>query len=184
MNKTFEEDLNDAVSYHGHLCVGQILGVRMARYGCAALNIDDPRKCRDLMVFVENDRCLSDAIGIVTGCSLGKRRLKHRDYGKSAASFVNIETGEAVRVSSIGWSKGPSDKNALLEYFQKQSDSELFRLQRVEIKILPQDMPGPPTEKVQCTVCGEFVTDSRHLIKDGMPICKPCANDAYYKEKL
>jgi len=180
LERTFEEDLNDAVSYHGHLCPGQILGVRMARLACATLGLANPRSFRDLIVFVENDRCLSDAVGVVTGCTTGRRRLKHKDYGKSAASFFDISSGKAIRVSSIGWAQVPQDED-MLEFFNKIPDVELFKIENIRIKIPPEDMPGKPLEKALCSKCGEFITDSRHVVKDGKVLCKACAGTAYYE---
>jgi formylmethanofuran dehydrogenase subunit E len=180
LEKSFEEDLKDAAEYHGHICVGQIIGVRLARLGCATLGIAQPRSCRDLVTFVEIDRCLSDAVGTVTGCKGGKRRLKYKDYGKSAATFVNIATGEAVRVSSIGWCNVPKDADPN-EYLGKIKDEELFKVERVSVKIKPEDLPGPPVSKVQCSSCGEFVTDRRELVKDGKTLCKTCADGGYYE---
>src|SRR2546422_4190472 len=37
-----------------------------------------------LITFVETDRCAADAVAVVTGCRLGKRALKFRDWGKVA----------------------------------------------------------------------------------------------------
>jgi len=179
LERTFEEDLNDAVSYHGHLCPGQILGVRMARLACSTLGLANPRSFRDLIVFVENDRCLSDAVSIVTGCSSGRRRLKHKDYGKSAASFLDISSGKAIRVSSIGWQRVPEGGD-MLEFFNRIPDGELFKIENVGITIPPEDMPGKPLEKVLCSKCGEFITDKRQVVQDGKVLCKACAGTPYY----
>src|SRR5882757_7821190 len=105
--QTFDELLREAEIAHGHLCAGQILGVRMAMLGCKRLGIDEP-KSKDrkrLVTFVEIDRCATDAIGVVTGCRLGKRALKFRDWGKMAASFLDLETGKAIRIAALESSK-------------------------------------------------------------------------------
>src|SRR5579863_10348490 len=99
--------LEEAKVAHGHLCAGQVLGVRLAMLGCARLGIEDPRG-RDrkrLVTFVEIDRCATDAIGVVTGCRLGKRALKFRDWGKMAATFVDLETQRAIRIVALESSK-------------------------------------------------------------------------------
>src|SRR5438445_3463259 len=105
--KSFEELLREAEQAHGHLCAGQILGVRMAMLGLDKLGIADPRgkDRKRLVTFVEIDRCATDAIGVVTGCRLGKRALKFKDWGKMAATFVDLESGRAVRVASRESSK-------------------------------------------------------------------------------
>jgi formylmethanofuran dehydrogenase subunit E len=98
------ESLDDllamAETAHGHLCAGQILGVRMALFGLERLGIEDPRGAdrKRLVTYVEIDRCATDAIGLVTGCRLGKRALKFRDWGKMAATFVDLPSGRGVRI--------------------------------------------------------------------------------------
>ena len=96
--RPFEELLEESGKLHGHVCPGQILGVRMAMLGCTLVGVDEPTKSKSLIVYVEIDRCATDAIQAVTGCRLGKRTLKYLDYGKVAATFVNTTTGKAFRV--------------------------------------------------------------------------------------
>src|SRR5437868_12972674 len=105
--KSLDEYLHDAEQAHGHLCAGQILGVRMAMLGLEKLGIDDPRgkDRKRLVTFVEIDRCATDAIAVVTGCRLGKRALKFRDWGKMAATFVDVEKDQAVRLAAKESSK-------------------------------------------------------------------------------
>ena len=76
--QTFEELLEHSTTIHGHICAGQVIGVRMSMIGLKEIDIYDPRgkDRKSLYVFVEIDRCATDAIQTVTGCSLGKRSLK------------------------------------------------------------------------------------------------------------
>src|SRR5712671_6199673 len=105
--KTLQEYLDDAAVAHGHLCAGQVLGVRMAMFGLEQLGIAEPqgKDRKRIVTFVEIDRCATDAIAVVTGCRLGKRALKFRDWGKLAATFVDVETGKAVRIAARESSK-------------------------------------------------------------------------------
>ncbi len=97
--KSLEEYLTLAAQSHGHMCPGQVLGVRMAMLGLKQLGIDEPADFRKrLLTVVEIDRCATDAVSLVTGCRLGKRSMKFLDYGKVAATFVDLETGHAIRV--------------------------------------------------------------------------------------
>src|SRR5207253_4813705 len=97
--KSLEEYLTLAAQSHGHMCPGQVLGVRMAMLGLKQLGIDEPADFRKrLLTVVEIDRCATDAVSLVTGCRLGKRSMKFLDYGKVAATFVDLETSNAVRV--------------------------------------------------------------------------------------
>src|SRR5215510_11287392 len=105
--KSFDEYLRDAEQVHGHICAGQVLGVRLAMLGLRELGIDDPhgKDRKSLVTFVEIDRCATDAVAVVTGCRLGKRALKFRDWGKLAATFIDLESGRAVRVAAKESSK-------------------------------------------------------------------------------
>src|SRR5437868_10802534 len=98
--KSFDEYVTLAEAAHGHMCAGQILGLRLAIYGVSLLGIDDPagKDRKRLVSFVEIDRCATDAVPIVTGCRMGKRALKFRDFGKVAATFCDLQADRAVRV--------------------------------------------------------------------------------------
>src|SRR5512146_1931001 len=92
-----------AAQAHGHLCAGQILGLRLALYGMRLLGLDDPAGAdrKRLITYVEIDRCATDAIAVVTGCRLGKRALKFLDFGKVAATFCDLRPPRAVRVVAL-----------------------------------------------------------------------------------
>ena len=179
--RSFEEDLQAAAAYHGHLCTGMFLGVRMARYGLKLLGIDDPFTFKDLIVFVEIDRCASDAVCVVTGCTLGRKRLKLVNYGKMAATFVNLATQQAVRISPNGYINMPEGVEPK-EFWSSFSDEELFIARKVSVNFLPRDLPGRPQSNVQCSLCGEKVLDGREVEKDGVLLCLACASEPYYKE--
>jgi len=178
--RDFNEDLQDAITYHGHLCSGQILGVRMARRGLELLGVDDPKSFRNLVVYVECDRCLADAIGTVTGCKLGKRNLKWMDYGKSAATFLNTETGQAIRLHTLQHYRPPEGAD-LVEFYDAISDDEMFAVDTVKVHFGPQDLPGKPIDHARCEACGEEVNDGRQVVQDGKTLCKACAFGAYYE---
>jgi formylmethanofuran dehydrogenase subunit E len=188
----FEMLLQESVKLHGHLCPGQVLGVRMALLGLSAVAIDDPKgkDRKNLVVFVEMDRCATDAVQSVTGCSLGKRTMKFLDYGKMAATFVNLLSGRAVRVIALDESRHKAknlfphlqDKYAAqLEAYKIMPDEELFEVMEVSVEIKPEDMPGRPLRRVQCFSCGEYVQDMREVCREGRTLCRPCADSTYYK---
>lgn len=179
--RTYQEDLQAAAAYHGHLCAGMYLGVRMARYGLRLLEIEDPFTFRDLIVYVEIDRCASDAICVVTGCTLGRKRLKLVNYGKMAATFVNLATNEAIRLSPNGYRQVSEGVNAD-EYWAGFSDEELFEIEEVKVNILPRDLPGKPQSKTQCKQCGENVLDAREVDLAGEKFCLACAGEPYYQK--
>ena len=187
----FEKLLAESVQNHGHLCPGQVLGVKMSLRGLSEIGIQDP-KCKqrkDFMVIVEMDRCVLDAVQSVTGCSLGKRTMKFMDFGKMAATFVNLGTGKAVRVLAREESRRKAKERFphILNKYAGQfkaygimSDEELFEVMPVEVQLRPEDMPGRPLSRVVCEACGEHVQDGREVLLDGVVLCKSCAGSSYY----
>ncbi len=180
----FESLLTESVKIHGHLCAGQVLGVRMTMLGLKAIGINDPKgkDRKNIIVFVEMDRCATDAVQSVTGCSLGHRTMKFLDYGKMAASFLNLKTGKAMRIIAREDSREkakeffPKIENkyaAQLEAYKVMSDEELFGVMEVTINVAPQNMPGKPMRRVQCDSCGEHVQDMREVCQDGKVLCVP-----------
>ena len=190
--KTLEEYITLAGQNHGHMCPGQVLGIRMAIYGLRALEFDDPVKYRKrLLTFVEIDRCATDAVSLVTGCRLGKRSLKFRDYGKVAATFVDLETGRAVRIVARDDSRARAramfpdladPHQAQLAAYKVMGDGELFTLQRVRVTLDATDLPGRPRSRVNCQRCGEGINDVRERHIEGRILCRPCAGEGYYEE--
>lgn len=190
--KSFDELLHDAEEAHGHLCAGQVLGVRMAMLGLQLLGIEDPRgkDRKRLVTFVEIDRCMTDAVGVVTGCRLGKRALKFRDWGKVAATFVDLANGRSVRVSAKESSKAlaqqmhPEIENKnqqqMLTYSEVRND-DLFDVKWVKVSLPPEELPGYKGERIVCSKCGEGINFHREVIRDGETLCRSCAGEQYYE---
>jgi formylmethanofuran dehydrogenase subunit E len=187
----FETLLEESVRVHGHLCPGQVLGVRMSMIGMREIGVSDPKGAdrKDIVVFVEMDRCATDAVQSVTGCSLGKRTMKFMDYGKMAATFLNLRTGRAVRIvareesreMAVRYFPETQDRHrAQLEAYKVMSDQELFEAMEVRVEIRPEDMPGRPMRRVRCERCGEYVQDLREVKDKGQILCRPCAGGGYY----
>ena len=183
--------LQESVKLHGHLCPGQVLGVRMSMLGLRELGISDPKGAdrKSLIVFVEMDRCATDAVQSVTGCSLGHRTMKFMDYGKMAATYLNLKTGKAVRIVAREESRekakeyfpGGENKYAgQLEAYKVMADAELFDAMEVSVNVRAEDMPGRPLQRVQCDSCGEHIQDRREVCKNGKVLCIPCAQGGYY----
>jgi formylmethanofuran dehydrogenase subunit E len=190
--RTFDELLAAAEVMHGgHACPGQVLGVRMAMRACRELGIEDPwQDKKQLIVFVEIDRCAADAIAAVTGCRLGKRTLKHVDYGKMAATFLDTHSGQAVRVLALEESRhqaqryataGMSKYEAQCKAYQVIPDDQLFVVQKVKVDLRADDQPGPPLSRVRCDRCGERVNDRREVRANRQMLCRACANGTYYR---
>jgi formylmethanofuran dehydrogenase subunit E len=188
--KTLEEYLDLAAATHGHICAGQVLGVRLAMLGLRELGIEDPvRDRKRLVTYVEIDRCVTDAVALVAGCRLGKRALKFFDWGKVAATFVDLQTGRAVRIVAREDSKKRAGEMfPALEKEQGQqqayrvlADEELFEKQPVRVEILPEDLPGFKGPRVVCEACGEGINFKREVVSNGRTLCRACAGPRYYQ---
>jgi formylmethanofuran dehydrogenase subunit E len=189
--KTLAEYETLAAEAHGHLCAGQILGLRMALYGVRLLGLADPAGAdrKRLVTFVEIDRCATDAIPIVTGCRLGKRALKFRDFGKMAATFCDLREDRAVRLVARESAKDRArelypeieNKNQQqMRAYREMADEELFETQWVRVAIGPEDLPGYKAPRVVCARCGEQVAFQREVVRDGETVCRACAGESYY----
>jgi formylmethanofuran dehydrogenase subunit E len=115
--------------------------------------------------------------------------MKFMDYGKMAATFVNLRTGKAVRIVAREESREkakeyfPEVKNkysAQLEAYKIMSDEELFDVMEVVVTLQPEDMPGRPLRRVQCDTCVEYVQDMKEIYCEGKALCIPCAERGYY----
>jgi formylmethanofuran dehydrogenase subunit E len=189
----FETLLKGSALAHGHLCPGQVVGVRMAMLGCRLIGLDDPGapdQIKKIIVYLEMDRCTSDAVAHVTGVKLGRRSLKFMDYGIMAATFVNLETEKAYRILSTEeardlvsvYAPEINEKSTQqLEAYLRMPDSVLFRVQKVQVPISEFDLPGPTRSKLSCSQCGQVVRDHREVQVEGMTLCKPCACGAYFE---
>jgi formylmethanofuran dehydrogenase subunit E len=190
--QSFEALLHEAEIAHGHLCAGQILGVRMAMLGLRCLGIDDPRGAdrKRLVTFIEIDRCATDAIGVVTGCRLGKRALKFRDWGKMAATFIDLKPAsgasqKAIRIAARESSKQRArelypqmvDKNQQQMFaYREMPDADLFTEQWVHVPLHPREMPGYKSQRIACSVCGEGINYDREVLMESDILCQGCAS--------
>ena len=185
--RPFDDLLREAVAFHGHLCPGQVLGVRMTIAGCRALGLEHPQQDgKRLVVFVEIDRCPTDAIQALTGVSLGKRTLKHVDYGKTAATFVDTLTRDAVRVivrddaRQLARGLAPSEgdpRRAQTAAYRSIPEDALLRLERVTVD--PERLERRRV-RVACGRCGEGVNYEREVSAGGRVVCRACAGESYY----
>ena len=184
--QSLDELLEKAKVAHGHLCAGQILGVRMALLGLKELGIADPLDVdrKRLATFVEIDRCATDAIGMVTGCRLGKRTLKFKDWGKMAATFVDLATDQGVRIVALEGSRElarelfphiESKSAQQMQAYRELPDEKLFRIERVQVHVDPAELPGYKAERVICEGCGEGVNFGRYEVVAGQQLCLSCA---------
>ena len=194
---SLDEYLLEAEQAHGHLCAGQVLGVRLAMLGLEKLGIEDPRgkDRKRLITFVEIDRCATDAIAVVTGCRLGKRALKFRDWGKMAATFVDlgikdVREGKAIRIAAKESSKAlaramhpeieSKNQQQMLAY-REMPEADLFTTQWVKVDLAAEEFPGYKGERIVCSDCGEGINFRREVLRDGRVLCRACGGERYYE---
>jgi formylmethanofuran dehydrogenase subunit E len=189
---SFHSLLESCAADHGHLCPGQVVGVRMAILGCRLIGMDQPKRIdqiKKLLVYVEMDRCTADAVAHVTGVKLGRRSLKFVDYGIMAATFMNLDTRDSYRVLSTEDARDLAQVYApefattserQIAAFTRMPDSVLFRVQKVRVKIDEFDLPGPTRRKATCSRCGQVIRDAREILLQGNPVCKPCTDRSYF----
>jgi formylmethanofuran dehydrogenase subunit E len=188
--KSLAEYLELAAQAHGHLCAGQVLGVRLAMLGLRELGIDDPvAERKRLVTYVEIDRCVTDAVALVAHCRLGKRALKFRDWGKVAATFVDLKTGRAVRIAAKESSKQAArdmfpelEKEAgQQKAYAQLGDDILFSKQWVTVEVPPEDLPGFKGPRTVCAQCGEGINFKREVVIHRRTLCRSCAGESYYR---
>ncbi|BDZ70320.1 FmdE family protein [Methanobacterium petrolearium] len=189
----FDVLLEKGRNFHGEVCPGIVIGTRIAMAGMKELGMNPGERNRDLMVYVEIDRCMADAVQAVTGITMGHRTLKYKDYGKFAATFLDLSTGKAVRVSAAENKREPPkpgekndnnrpDMKKMVEALSKVPEEELLLIEEVKVDIGEHDIPGFPKFKTHCEECGDRVLDRREVIVDGRTLCKACAEGSYYQK--
>jgi formylmethanofuran dehydrogenase subunit E len=178
----FDVYLKKAGEFHGHICTGIALGTRMSLAAMKALGIKPGERNKSLIVYTEIDRCMTDAVQTVTKCSLGRRSLKCADYGKFAATFVNLDTGKALRATTREYFRGSDSIEETLKQLSAIPDSDLIALQEVTVSIPATDLPGFPTREAVCATCGEKIMDGREVSQGEKILCRGCAQGKYYSE--
>lgn len=181
--------LEQSAAMHHHLCPRQVLGVRMGMLAGELLNLDLPQTNKRLFTFVETDGCFADGVAVATGCTLGHRTLRLMDYGKVAATFVDTETGQALRIFphpssrqfAADWCPQLATPwRAMLEAYQQLPIEKLFCWQSVHLALDLRALISRHGVRTNCAVCGEEILNEREVIIDGQPVCRACTGDVYY----
>jgi formylmethanofuran dehydrogenase subunit E len=182
--------LDQSSARHSHLCPRQVLGARIGLAGAAALNLDVPRNDKHLLIIIETDGCFADGIEAATGCTIGHRTLRVEDYGKIAATFVDVETGQAVRVAprldvrERAYACTPDEPRhyfAQLKAYQVMPDHELLSIQRVQLTTPVEAIVSRAGVRANCDLCGEEIINEREVVRDGLTLCRSCAGQGYYQ---
>lgn len=187
---SLNEVLRISAARHSHLCPRQVLGARIGLAGAQALGLEAPRSDKRLLVILETDGCFADGIEAATGCTIGHRTLRVEDYGKVAATFVDVKTGQAMRiipaldVRQRAYIYAPQEKRhyfAQLAAYQTMPDSELLSFQEVYLNASVEALVSRPGVRVNCELCGEEIINEREVLQEGRTLCKACAGKSYYQ---
>ena len=177
---------------HSHLCPRQVLGVRLGLAGLQILGFDQPHNDKSLLVITETDGCFADGLEVAAGVSVGHRTLRVEDYGKVAATFIDVKTGEAIRlapkldVRHQALKYAPEEKRhyfAQLAGYQIMPDEELFSATPVFLATPVEQIVSRAGARTNCYVCGEEIINEREIIRDGRVYCRACVGEGYYQEK-
>ncbi len=182
MEENLDFYLKKGEALHGDICGGIVLGTRLTLAAMRTLEMNPAVKNKNLLVFVEVDRCMADAIQAVTGCSLGHRTLKHMNYGKFGAVFYDMESKRAVRVTERKNIRKETQGDLTAD-FRSIPDEALIKVEEVEMNLNANDLPGKPEKIKECQQCGELIFDGREVNHNGRVLCRACAEGAYYKPK-
>ncbi|MCL4870794.1 MAG: formylmethanofuran dehydrogenase [Anaerolineae bacterium] len=187
--RNLETILNESASRHRHLCPRQVLGARMGLAGAAALGLTIPRTDKRLLIILETDGCFADGLEVATGCTVGHRTLKVVDYGKVAATFIDVKTEQAIRaapqldVREKSWQFAPGETRhyfAQLVGYQQMPDKELLTLQPVHLQTPISQIVSRPGVRVNCTACGEEIMNEREVWRGAAALCQSCTGNSYY----
>lgn len=190
MTRSLDDILKISAARHTHLCPRQVLGARMGLAGAQALGLDLPVQDKRLLAILETDGCFADGVEAATGCSVGHRTMRVEDYGKIAATFVDVRQGHAVRLSpcldirerAAAYAPGePRHYFAQLAAYQGMPDAELLSIQEVYLNVPLEELIGRPGVRVQCDLCGEEIINEREVMRGGRVLCRACARGAYYQ---
>ena len=189
MSLCMSDLLKQSSARHDHLCPRQVLGVRIGLAGLAALELDSPVDKSTALIIIESDGCFADGIEVSTGATIGHRTLRVNDFGKMAATFADVKTGRVIRISPelnvreralLYAPDEPRHYFAQLQGYQVMPDTELLRIQEVALNPTLEELMSKPLVRVNCDYCGEEIINEREVIRDGIKLCRTCANEGYY----
>ena len=186
--ESLAELLARSAARHHKLCPRQVLGVRMGMLAGKVLNLDLPQKEKRLFTFVESDGCGMGGIAVASGCFPERRTMRVLDYGKLAATFVDTQTGAAIRIYPHPEGRARARAHfpeytrwqSHLEGYQVLPDEDLFIVEPVQLSVSVEEIISKPHQKVICARCGEEISNERQVILDDQSLCRSSAGNGYY----
>lgn len=187
--KTLAELLHASAARHAHLCPRQVLGVRMGLFAGVLLELDFARADKRVLAVAETSGCLLSGIGVASGCWVERRTLRVEDYGKIAATFIDTQTRQAIRIAPDGRSRELAVEfapeaagrwEAMLLGYQRMPDSLLFKAEQVHLTGDLEAITGGTSRRVRCAYCNEEIINGHQVTRAGSVLCRACAGEAYY----
>jgi len=175
---------------HSRLCPRQVLGVRMGLLAGKVFGLDVPNSGDDLLALVETDGCFADGVSVATGNTVGNRLLRVLDFGKVAATFIDMKNDKAFRIAPRSGIRAAAQKlepdaesrwHAQLKAYQIMPDADLLAVQLVQLSIPLEKLLSKPAYRVNCEACGEEIINEREVTLEGKILCRTCAGQSYYR---
>lgn len=189
------KDLKKCIDFHGHKCMGLLIGYRAAKYAMKILK-ERVSKDEELVALVENSSCFVDAVSVITGCTYGKGNLIFKDYGKMAFSLISRKSGKGIRIyydsnklkmdneqiqlmNKIFEGKASRDELKKFEKIKKQRERQFMKLKDKDLfKVYEYNGEIPPKARIyksiKCDICGELAMETKINNLDGKKVCYAC----------
>lgn len=115
--------------------------------------------------------------------------MRVEDYGKVAATFIDTQNTQAVRIAPHPQSRNLAQNYApdtrsrwhtQLEGYQIMPLEELLVAIHVQLNFDSEALIGRAGARVNCDECGEEIINGREVLHDGHILCQACNGTAYY----
>lgn len=164
-----EKYWDKARAFHGHECPGLAIGVRACMAAAEKMNLS-PAFDEEIICITETDACGVDAIQALMSCTLGKGNLIYKNRGKQAFTFIERESGQAMRFYLKGRNEG-MEREQYLNWLLDAPLDQVFSVQEVE-KELPEK--ARIFLSLTCEKCGEIAAENRMRLEEGKKLCLDC----------
>ena len=189
MQSELQSFLDQSAALHQHLCPRQVLGVRMGLFAAHILQVPYPQRDKRFYTFVETDGCFADGVSVATGCTLGHRTMRLMDHGKIAATFVDTQTTQTIRlrprlaIREVAYEFAPNGRSrwhTQLNAYKIMPVEQLLETQPVHLTISLEALISRAGIRTACDQCGEEIINGREIIRESTTLCRACAGDSYF----
>ncbi len=158
-----------ARAFHGHECPGLAIGVRACDAVVEKMGVS-PAFDEELVCITENDACGVDAVQALMSCTIGKGNLLYRGTGKQAYTFIQRDSGKAMRFYFKARNPG-MERAEYMRYILQAPIDELFLYREVDTKIPER---ARLFTSVRCDICGEAAPEHKMRLENGKTVCLDC----------